>query len=1251
MHSSALLTTPAVSRVNARLHQHPQDTGRVVVAVNPYRWIEGLYSEERAAAYCAAATADSEQQLPPHVYATSSRAFRDMCSGGGNQSILVSGESGAGKTETTKILMRFLARASGGSDTATVDRVLQSNPLLEAFGNAKTVRNDNSSRFGKLTQLQFGGNGDAELSPALNGARTESFLLEKSRVVRICAAERNYHVFYQLLGAPAERRAAWHISSGAGAASPADFQYLCVRDGAPSEMTRIEGRSDAESFARTFEAMNTVGLSAEEQESVFRTAAGVLHIGNVTIEEDADDEAKSAIAAEAAAAVSSVCSLLGIAEDDIRRVFGQRRLCVAGEWFDVPLNAEQASDGRDALAKGVYQKLFDWLVWRINSAVAVDSSKQDTRSVAILDIFGFEAFEVNSFEQLCINFANEKLQQRFTADEFEAVQTEYASEGVPWERVAFCSNQNVLDLIEGRMGVVALLNEECMMPKGSDDGFVSKLMKAQQKHDCILPVRPRSGRRTAGSQSAFTIKHFAGDVQYEAAGMLDKNKDALQPELVEMLGGSSCDFVRTIAAGGSGVPSATNVGTESTGTEESKTGVNGRGRRKGGRAAAATVATKFKRQLGQLMDTISKTRTHYVRCIKPNTAKSAEDFDHALVVGQLRCAGVIEAVRISRQAFPNRMPHADALSRFRCVDPSLKDCDDVASLIARLGIEDGAHAGKTRVYFRFGVLEKLEARRSSMRDVAASTLQCFAMTVVRRARFVALKRATARIQTWTRMSLAIRRYRVIRAAVVRLQCAVRCLLAVRASSGLRRQRASVRIQSVFRRYRAILSYTRFRAAAVLVQSWLRMVDCRRQYVVQVAQAREDAKLENQVKSLQGRLDASEREKEQLRAELDAVRAELAATRAAASTTPKAGAKHLASTRASGTKKASSASRSQLRELDLNSPRLAAPGISPVASPIRSARKQSKASKSSAKKSRRARKLALDSVTDENSGTSTKSSKKSLSSSTVKLLKLCKQLKSDKTKLQEAHGATLTELSELRLLYRKEVAKHATLRQAVGIAESGSLVPYNEGDASPVMKGEENVACRDSPEQLPERFISEPEVEKVVVPDERETHLDDGLSSKFSPMRRKHVPASLRNRRHISLSAAAQRARKQASMHRRLRASLDKAAGRHVKSGLLATALPAGAWLGTTSSEANTGAATTDASSTAPKPDDPLFEEYRRVKRAPLERFRPVLDKKFGKLAEQEREVEAVEDASFEEFGTAVSSFFDTAAEGLAKLLG
>jgi myosin heavy subunit len=713
-------------------------TGDIVIAVNPYKWFPEIYTEAVRARYSNRLvydpsntgddTQDPRSSLEPHVYEVSALSYRGLITGEmQDQSILVSGESGAGKTETVKICLNHIASTQKGKSTISyldtssdhgndpvVARIVESNPLLEAFGNAQTRRNDNSSRFGKYLQLQFDRHGATTGAPtaSLVGSKCEVYLLEKNRVVTHDSEERTFHIMYQLLAAPdSDKSQFWSNLHGKTAKS---FKYV-----GPSQVQSIEGISDANRFRDTIMALEMVGVKGDKLQNLMQAICMVLQLGNLGFQAKSGDSDKSDISTTKEA--QDLASLMKLTPDQLSVALTERTFTTKNESHKVPLNTVAASDARDALAKEIYLKSFLWLVGTINDATAFTPTRTEkyaTGTIGLLDIFGFEAFETNRFEQLCINYANEKLQQKFTSDIFKTVQEEYRNEGIPLEEIWYDDNTDVLDVIEGRTGLLNLLNEECVRPGGNDFDFVQKSLQINKKSPCLMVHRT--------DRLSFGIRHYAGQVFYDGDKFVASNQDTLPTDLQRCLEASASPIVNT---------------------RRTESSISAKASRESN-LVAPTVWGKYKSQLHQLMANLNETRSRYIRCIKPNSKKQPTLYEHASVVEQLRCAGVIAGVTISRAVFPNSLDTRMVISRYSNVwdkkaHPSQKtenmtdaerrasDCNAILACALKSRVTfnvDGKMVkpyvvGKTKCYFRAGSLEWLEGNRMCGLDAQAITLQ------------------------------------------------------------------------------------------------------------------------------------------------------------------------------------------------------------------------------------------------------------------------------------------------------------------------------------------------------------------------------------------------------------------------------------------------------------------------------------------------------------------------------------------------
>ncbi|KAE9590489.1 putative myosin ATPase [Lupinus albus] len=739
-------------------------TGNILIAVNPFRRLPHLYDIHMMEQYKGAAFGE----LSPHLFAVADTCYRAMINENGSQSILVSGESGAGKTETTKMLMRYLAFMGGRSNTEgrTVEQqVLESNPVLEAFGNAKTVKNNNSSRFGKFVEIQFDKNGK------ISGAAIRTYLLERSRVCQASDPERNYHCFYMLCAAPPEDVKKYKLGD------PRQFHYLNQ-----SNCYEVSNVDDAKEYLETRNAMDIVGINQDEQDAIFRVVAAILHLGNINFMKGKEFDSSKLKDDKSLFHLRIVAELLMCDEKALEDSLCQRVIVTPDGNITKPLDPDAAALSRDALAKTVYSRLFDWIVDKINSSIGQDSNAISI--IGVLDIYGFESFKINSFEQLCINLTNEKLQQHFNQARlqllnthvFKMEQEEYTKEEINWSYVEFVDNQDVLDLIEKKPGgIIALLDEACMFPKSTHETFAQKMYQTYKAHKRFS--KPKLAR------TDFTINHYAGDVTYQADYFLDKNKDYVVAEHQALLWASKCNFVANLFPP---LPEET--------SKQSK---------------FSSIGSQFKQQLQSLMETLSTTEPHYIRCVKPNTVLQPGIFENFNVLNQLRCGGVLEAIRISCAGYPTKRTFEEFLDRFGMLAPDVLDgSDEKKASIAicdKMGLK-GYQMGKTKVFLRAGQMAELDARRAEVLAKAARRLQRQIRTHLTRKEFITLRKATIHIQKTWRAKLARKLY-----------------------NDMRREAASIRIQKHVRAHRTRMYYTSLQASAIVIQSGLRALAARNEY--------------------------------------------------------------------------------------------------------------------------------------------------------------------------------------------------------------------------------------------------------------------------------------------------------------------------------------------------------------------------------------------------------------------------------------
>ncbi|NXI12518.1 MYO19 protein, partial [Irena cyanogastra] len=703
------------------------NAGCSLVALNPFQPFSCLYSPELMREYHVALC---PQDLKPHIFAVAEQTYRNVQKQMDpvNQSIIVSGESGAGKTWTSRCLMKFYASVAAsvispkGNETVEriEKRVLDSNPVMEAFGNACTLRNNNSSRFGKYIQLQL------DRFHHLTGASIQTFLLEKTRVAYQAPNERNFHIFYQITkGATAEERLEWNLPEGA------EYRWL----------PNSERNLDEDCFEVTRGAMFHLGIGRATQSNIFKVLSGLLHLGNVQFSNPVDESQPCELEDKTKEFVKTTGDLLQIPTEELLESLRIRTITAGKQQqvFKKPCSRAECETRRDCLAKVIYARLFEWLVLVINENIYTDPSVW-TSFIGLLDVYGFEAFPENNLEQLCINYANEKLQQHFVAHYLKAQQEEYAAEGLQWSFINYQDNQNCLDLIEGNpLSIFSLLNEECRLNRPSNTAlFQTRIEKALSSNQCLT-------RDKFSKKPNFIISHYAGKVCYQLAAMVEKNKDAVPPELVHVLQNSKDPLLQKLFP-------VTEKNQNNTKTQN--------------RAAVVTVVSKFKSSLEHLMEILGRTTPHYIRCIKPNADCKAMTFRREEVLSQLQACGIVEAITISAAGFPVRIPFQSFTERYELLrkswgsskkrvwdksssHPAEKKSEtpamdeDTAPRAAVLEILQDAvrgqtpaqeagngagipsvYCGKTKVFLANSLLELLEARRAEVLNEKAFCIQC-----------------------------------------------------------------------------------------------------------------------------------------------------------------------------------------------------------------------------------------------------------------------------------------------------------------------------------------------------------------------------------------------------------------------------------------------------------------------------------------------------------------------------------------------
>ncbi|CAG8495632.1 7285_t:CDS:10 [Ambispora gerdemannii] len=786
-------------------------SGIVLIATNPFQAVT-LYSQDVVQAY----SGKRPGELEPHLFAIAENAYRRMLSDDKNQTIVVSGES-------AKYIMRYFAsvddkdrpnrkkvtNASGMSEVE--EQILATNPIMESFGNAKTTRNDNSSRFGKYLEIQF------DKDTNIIGAKIRTYLLERSRLIYQPESERNYHIFYQLCaGAPHSEKKNLELGDYK------QFHYL--KQGG---FGTIPGVDDAQEFEMTQKALSVIGITIEMQWQIFKLLAALLHLGNIQI----NAQREKAVLPDNDPALITATKLLGIKKTEFSKWIVKKQIVTRTEKIPTDLSAQQATVVRDSVAKYIYANLFDWLVNMTNECLSGEEvAKNVTTFIGVLDIYGFEHFKKNSFEQFCINYANEKLQQQFNQHVFKLEQEEYVREKINWTFIEFSDNQPCIDMIEGKLGILSLLDEESRLPAGTDTTWGNKLYQTFQ-----TPTYKNYFQKPRFSNTSFTVSHYAHAVTYEVEGFLEKNRDTVPDEHLTLLKSTEFEFLEDVLTKGA-IPASP------TKTE---------GKRISGIAKKPTLGSIFKGSLINLMETINSTNVHYIRCIKPNEAKVAWKFEPPMVLSQLRACGVLETIRISCAGYPTRWTFDEFVKRFYMLVRSQYWCPEprkLCSIILDASIkdQDKYQVGETKIFFRAGMLAFLEKLRSDRLNECVTLMQKNMLRHMHQKRYQAMKASAIKIQSLYRRRLAMkklkklreekaaitiqkywrgyvqrRRYLRSKRAIYRLQIAIRSILARIKYEKLRRNAAAIKIQKVYRGSTVRREYKKTLKNIIFVQSCLR----------------------------------------------------------------------------------------------------------------------------------------------------------------------------------------------------------------------------------------------------------------------------------------------------------------------------------------------------------------------------------------------------------------------------------------------
>ncbi|RIB05104.1 putative myosin MYO2 protein [Gigaspora rosea] len=872
--SLSYLNEPAVLHtIKTRYLQHNIYTysGIVLIAMNPFQSVN-LYSQDIINAY----SGKRRGELEPHVFAIAEESYRCMIRDEKNQTIVVSGESGAGKTVNARFIMRYFASVddkekpqsgkpnSGSGMSEVEEQLMATNPIMESFGNAKTTRNDNSSRFGKYLEIQF----DSQQN--IIGAKIRTYLLERSRLVYQPESERNYHIFYQLCaGAPPSEKKNLELG---------DFsQFHYLRQGG---IGTINGVNDAEEFEITQKALSTIGVTIELQWQIFKLCAALLHLGNIQITASRN----TAMVSDTDPALITATKLLGIKLEEFRKWIVKKQIVTRSEKIVTDLNVQQASVVKDSVAKYIYANLFDWLVNIINGCLSSDERAKSIKSfIGVLDIYGFEHFKKNSFEQFCINYANEKLQQQFNQHVFKLEQEEYVREQINWTFINFSDNQPCIELIEGKIGILSLLDEESRLPAGTDASWCQKLYK-----NFDTPQYKQYFQKPRFSNAGFIISHYAHDVTYESENFLEKNRDTVPDEHLTLLRSTDFEFLEDVLNKGASTGSPTSGKSD--------------GKRSSIISKKPTLGSIFKSSLISLMETINSTDVSYIRCIKPNEAKVAWKFEPQMILSQLRACGVLETIRISCAGYPSRWTFDEFVQRYYMLVRSSQwgpDARNLCLIILKASIKepDRFQVGITKIFFRAGMLAYLERLRLDRLNECVTLMQKNMLRHMHQKRYQQLKAVTIKAQALIRKRKAMRDLKLLREdraavmiqkywrryiqrkhylrakkAIYKLQLCARGVIARRKFQALQREASATNIQSVYRGWVVRREYKKTIRLVIFIQSCIRRRLARKELKKMKIEARSAShykevsyKLENKVMELSQSLEQKSQENKALEA--------------------------------------------------------------------------------------------------------------------------------------------------------------------------------------------------------------------------------------------------------------------------------------------------------------------------------------------------------------------------------------------------
>ncbi|KAI5628300.1 unconventional myosin-VIIb-like isoform X1 [Silurus asotus] len=777
-------------------------TGSILVAVNPYQLLP-IYTPDHVQLY----TNRRLGEMPPHVFAIADSCFFNMRRSCQDQCCIISGESGAGKTESAKLMLQYLAAVSGQRSWIE-QQILEANPILEAFGNAKTIRNDNSSRFGKYIDIQFRKGG------AIEGACIEQYLLEKSRVCRQAQEERNYHIFYyMLMGMQAEKKKILSLGNAV------EYKFLTM-----GNCTSCDGRDDIKEYAHFRSALKILTFTESDSWEIHKLLAAILHLGNMEFEATISNNLEGCDIVTSTH-FKMAAQLLEVDIKTLDASLTQRSFMTNRESVSKPLSSDQASDGRNAFVKAIYGRLFVWIVDKINNAIYKPPSEESpgTRhSIGLLDIFGFENFNQNSFEQLCINFANEQLQQFFVKHVFKMEQEEYAQENIVWKHIDFVDNQGTLDVLANKpLNILSLIDEESHFPKGTDATLLQKMFQFHGKNKVYIP--PNHSHKTK-----FGIEHFAGPVYYDSKGFLEKNRDALSSDLLILVDTSTNELLKQIFHN----DLSTN-GKSSRNPKMMISSMSSTRQMTDNKKRMPTLCGQFRQSLDSLMKTLTACQPYFIRCIKPNDFKKPMLFDRELCLRQLRYSGMMETIRIRKAGYPIRHTFKQFLDRYRVLlnsatcDPKTESARVCSESICKneLSAGDDWKIGKTKVFLKDFHDTVLELKRDKALNEKALVIQKVLRGYKHRKQFLKQRSAAVVVQKYWRGHKGRKLYKVVQLGYTRLQATVR-------SRQLSRQyelehKATLLLQAHIHTYFARKEWRRKRAAVILLQAQVRGMHARK----------------------------------------------------------------------------------------------------------------------------------------------------------------------------------------------------------------------------------------------------------------------------------------------------------------------------------------------------------------------------------------------------------------------------------------